>query len=182
MIRIMIGLLLAGSVFLGWRALQQQEVIDRYEAAVAEGGQVAQLAQNILKRAYLYSAYKERSAKEGVKGDGADQVNSYVFEIAARRQVLWGNPKIEKPTTSTNLQGYKDTVYGIRPAENNTWFDRNRIANFFYLLESESRKLRITSVDLRAAQKNLKPHEIPEDRWLVDLKVTMRERDERGRR
>ena len=73
MIRIMIGLLRAGSVFLGWRAMQQQEVIDRYEAAVAEGGQVEQLAQNILKRAYLYSAYKERSAKEGVKGDGGVQ-------------------------------------------------------------------------------------------------------------
>lgn len=182
MIRIMIGLLFAGSAFLGWRAMQQQEVIDRYEAAIAEGGQAEQLAQNILKRAYLYSAYKERSAKEGVKGDGADQVNSYIFEIAARRQVLWGNPKIEKPGESRPLAGYKDVTYNVRPAEKNTWFDRNRIANFFYLLESESRKLRITGIDLKAAQKNLKPHEIPEDRWIVDLKVTMRERDDRARR
>ena len=178
MIRIMIGLLLAGSVFLGWRAMQQQETIDRYEAAVAEGGAAEQLAQNILKRAYSYTQYKERSAKEGVKGDGADQVNSYVFEIAARREVLWGNPKIEKPSEQKPLSGYTDLIYAIKPAESNAWFDRNRIANFFYLLESESRKLRITNILLRAAQKNLKPHEIPEDRWYVDLKVTMRERNE----
>lgn len=178
MIRIMIGLLLAGSVFLGWRAMQQQETIDRYEAAVSEGGAAEQLAQRILRSAYSYTQYKERSAKEGVKGDGADQVNSYIFELAARSKVLWGNPKIEKPSEQRSLPGYTDLVYAIKPAESNAWFDRPRIANFFYLLEAESRKLRITHILLRAAQKNLKPHEIPEDRWYVDLKVTMRERSE----
>ncbi len=176
MIRIMIGLLLAGSAFLGWQAMQQRETIARYEAAVAEGGDAERLAQRILRSAFSYTQYKERSAKEGVKGDGADQVNSYIFAVAADPNVLWGNPKIEKPRETSPLSGYTDLVYKIRPAENNAWFDRARIANFFYLLESRSRKLRITNIDLRTADKKVKPHEIPEDRWFVELSVTMRER------
>jgi hypothetical protein len=103
MIRIMIGLLLAGSAFLGWQATQQRETIARYEAAVAEGGAAEKLAQRILRSAFSYTQYKERSAKEGVKGDGADQVNSYIFAIAANPKVLWGNPKIEKPRDSSPL-------------------------------------------------------------------------------
>ncbi len=176
MIRIMIGLLLAGSAFLGWQAMQQRETIARYEAAVSEGGEAEQIAQRILRNAYSYTQYKERSEKEGVKGDGADQVNSYIFAIAADPDVLWGNPKIEKPREQERLKGYTDHIYSIKPAESNAWFDRARIANFFFLLEKKSRKLRITSILLRAAQKNLDAHEIPEDRWYVDLKVTMRER------
>ena len=176
MIRIMIGLLLAGSAFLGWQATQQRETIARYEAAVAEGGAAEKLAQRILRSAFSYTQYKERSAKEGVKGDGADQVNSYIFAIAANPKVLWGNPKIEKPRDSSPLPGYTDLTYKITPAEKDAWFDRARIANFFYLLESRSRKLRITSIDLRTAEKKVKPHEVPEDRWAVDLSVTMRER------
>lgn len=176
MIRIMIGLLLAGSAFLGWQATQQRATIARYEAAVSEGGEAEQLSQRILRSAYSYTQYKERSAKEGVKGDGADQVNSYVFGLAADPNVLWGNPKIEKPREQERLKGYTDYTYAIKPAEKDAWFDRNRIANFFFLLEKNSRKLRITSIDLRTAQKNLATHEIPEDRWYVDLSVTMRER------
>jgi hypothetical protein len=176
MIRIMIGLLLAGSVFLGWQAMQQRETIALYESAVSEGGEAEQVAQRILRSAYSYTQYKERSAKEGVKGDGADQVNSYIFGVAADPNVLWGNPRIEKPREVERMKGYTDLIYTIKPAEKDAWFDRARIANFFFLLEKNSRKLRITNIDLRAAQKNLKPHEIPEDRWYVDLKVTMRER------
>ena len=172
----MIVLLLAGSAFLGWRAMQQQKTIDRYEAAMAPDGEVEQLAQRILKRAHTYSQYKERSAKEGVKGDGADRVNSYIFEIAARRNVIWGNPKIGKPRESRPLTGFTDSVYSITPAEKNASAGRNQIANFFFLLEDESRKLKITNIDLRLATKNVKPHEIPPDLWAVDLSVTMRER------
>ena len=64
MIRIMIGLLLAGSAFLGWQATQQRETIARYEAAVAEGGAAEKLAQRILRSAFSYTQYKERSAKD----------------------------------------------------------------------------------------------------------------------
>lgn len=176
MVRIMIILLLAGSGYLGWSAMEQQKTIDRYEAALEPDGQVERLARSILTRAHNYTRDKERSAKEGLKGDGADSVNTYVFEIAARNQVQWGNPKISKPRSAENMQGYEDSIYKITPAEKSAEFDRNRIANFFYLLEAESRKLRISNIDLRLAEKNIKPHDIPNDRWSVDVTVVMRER------
>lgn len=177
MVRIMIVLLLAGSAVLGWLGYQQQKVIDRYEAAVQEGGEVETLAEDILKRGFQYTAYKERSAKEGVKGNGADSVQTYVYEIARRRAVLWGNPTISKPRTTGNLKGYSDTNYAVSSKEKGVAFERAQIANFFYLIEQESRKMRVTSLDVRCASTKTKPHEIPEDRWTADFTLCVRERD-----
>jgi len=176
MVRIMIILLLAGSAFLGWRAMQQQTVIDRYEAAIAEGGDVERRAKSILENAHRYTALKERSAKEGMKGRGTNSVSSYVREIAQRRNVLWGAIKIGRPQERTQLAGYDDMIYKITPQEKNAYFDRSRIANFLYLLEQESRKLRVTNIDVRLSEKSIKPHEIPQDQWVVDVTVTTRER------
>ncbi|MEM6671654.1 MAG: hypothetical protein AAF726_02350 [Planctomycetota bacterium] len=172
----MIGLLLAGSLVLGWQAMKQQRVIDEYEAALRPGGEVEKLAEGILKRAYQYTEYKERSANEGVKGDRADSVSTYVFELAARPRVQWGNLDIAKPRTTPAIDGFEDTNYRITPKDKNAQFERAKIANFLYLLEEESRKLKITEIDLRIADRKVKDHEVPADRWSVDLTVTVRDR------
>ena len=181
MVRIMIVLLLAGSAVLGYLVLEQRKVLGRFDAALARGGDVERLSEEVLQRGYQYSQYKERSAREGVKGSGDDSVATYVYEIAARNAVLWGNPNITKPRSSTQLTGYTDTTYSIDPKEKDAWFDRARIANFFFLLESESRRMRITNIDLRPAQRNVAPHEVPEDRWTVDFQLTLRDRKESRR-
>ncbi len=39
--------------------------------------------------------------------------------------------------------------------------------------------LKVTNIDLRLAEKNVKPSEIPKDDWVVDVTVTMRERSKK---
>ena len=175
MVRIMIALLLVGSAVLGYLVMGQRKVIDELSAALEPGGEIESLAEDILGYSHLYTAYKERSAREGVKDNDEKGVQTYVREIALRPRVLWGNVRIPNPTERQRVQGYNDRAYRLTPQEKGASFDRNRIANFLYLLEYESRKLRVTNIDLKVAER-IDKHEVPKDRWAVDVTVTMRER------
>ncbi|MEM9379008.1 MAG: hypothetical protein AAGB93_03585 [Planctomycetota bacterium] len=171
----MIALLLVGSAVLGYLIMGQKKVIDELSAALEPGGEIESLAEDILGYSHLYTAYKERSAREGVKDNDEKGVQTYVREIAQRPRVMWGNVRIPNPTERQRLQGYNDRAYRLTPQEKGMAFDRPRIANFMYLLEFESRKLRVTNIDLKVAER-VDKHEVPEDKWAVDLTVTMRER------
>ena len=179
MVRIMIVALLIGSAFLGWRAWEQHGEITRYEEALAPGGFVEKTVENIQRKAYQYTQYKERSATEGVKGSG-DQgsIAEYVRRHAQGSKVQWGGVKVGKAkekVVSLDGKSYKDTSFKVTAQEKDETYDRHRIANFFYLLEKESRKLKITDISLSTAGKTLS-HEIPNDAYKVEFTLTTRER------
>ncbi|MFT6109837.1 MAG: hypothetical protein ACJA2W_002760 [Planctomycetota bacterium] len=179
MVRIMIVALLLGSAFLGWRAWEQHGEINRYEAALAPKGLVEKTVERIQKKAFIYTQYKERSANEGIKG-GSDtgSIAKYIREHAQDSRVLWGGVSIgaakEKGAT-VGKKNYTDTSYKITPQEKDQSHNRQRIANFFYLLEKDSRKLKITDLEFRSAGKS-KPEEVPNDLYDVELTLTVRER------
>lgn len=179
MVRIMIVALLLGSIFLGWRAWNQNAEIKRYEEALAPGGLVEDTVEDIQRMAYQYTQYKERSATEGVKGSADESsIAEYLRGHAQGSKVQWGGVKIgaaKGRTTTVKKKQYKDTTYKVTPQEKDQTYDRHRIANYFYLVEKESRKLKITDIDIKVAGKTL-PHEIPNDAYDVDYSVTTRER------
>ncbi len=185
MVRIMIIALLIGSAFLGWRAWEQQSEINYYEDALKPNGLVEKTVESIQSRAYMYTQYKERSVNEGVKGAGdEDSISVYVRKHAQGDKVRWGGVKVGKAKESIVTVGkksYKDTSYKMTPQEKDQTYDRHRIANLFYLLEKESRKVRVTDIDIKVAGKTL-PHEIPSDAYDVDFTLTVRERSESKRR
>ncbi|MEM8709537.1 MAG: hypothetical protein AAGG01_01180, partial [Planctomycetota bacterium] len=76
---------------------------------------------------------------------------------------------------------YIDTSYRVEPQEKDQTFDRKRIANFFHLLERDSRKVKITEIDLRVDGK-VDAHAIPNDRYDVEFTLTVRGRDEKKKR
>ena len=185
MVRIMIVALLLGSIFLGWRAWNQNAEIQRYEEALAPGGLVEETVEDIQRMAFQYTQYKERAATEGVKGSGDEgSIAEYVRGHAQGSKVQWGGVKIgaaKARTTSVGSKQYKDTTYKVTPQEKDQTYDRHRIANLFYLLEKESRKLKITAIDIKVADKTL-PHEIPNDAYDVDFSLTVRERAEKKKK
>ena len=149
MVRIMIVALLIGSAVLGWFVWEQRGEIDRYKEALAPGGLVEKTVERIQRGAFQYTQYKERSSTEGVKGAG-DQgsIAEYVRGLAQSSKVQWGGIKIgaAKPKTATvGSKTYKDTTVKITPQEKDQTYDRHRIANYFYLLEKDSRKLKTVS-------------------------------------
>lgn len=185
MVRIMIAVLLIGSCVLAWLDWQQYQEIQELEAALEPGGRVEQTVEDIQRNAFTYTQYKERAASEGVKGSGDEaSIAKYVRGFAQSNDVLWGGVSIGpgKPRPSkVGKKTYIDTTYRIEPQEKGQTFDRRRIANFFHLLERDSRKVKITEIDLRADGK-VDAHEIPNDRYDVEFALTVRGRDEKKRR
>ncbi len=179
MVRVMIVLLLLGSGVLGWIAFQQQKEIERLDSALAKGGDVEKLVQRIQMRAHQYTQYNSRKKDEGVQGTANESsIAVYVRKWAQDPNVLWGNLTINKASDSTvDVDGkrYSDTNYRIQTRDKNAWFDRNRIANFMYILESKSRKVKVTELNITAAEK-ADDHEVPQDKWDVDFMLTVRER------
>lgn len=184
MVRVMIVLLLAGSAVLGWIAYKQFQEIDRYEAALAEGGEVEETIRSIQEKAFKYSSLKEREESEGMKGAAKDQteVALYLRAKAQDQFVNWGNINVGKPDEHMNRDGYQDIVYRVEHSDKDAAVSRNHIANMFYLIERDLRRMKVTSVDIEPAEKSA-PHEVPEDRWKVkNFNVTIRERAEKQRR
>lgn len=185
MVRIMIVALLIGSAVLGWMAWEQHNEIKRYEEALQPNGYVEKTVERIQKKAFQYTQYKERSETEGVKGGGdSGSIAKYVRERAQDRNVLWGGVSIgaakEKGAT-VGKKSYMDTSYKVTPQEKDQAFDRHRIANFFYLLEKDSRKLKITEVEIKTAGKAPRPEDIPQDLYDVEFTLTVRDRTDSKR-
>jgi hypothetical protein len=57
----------------------------------------------------------------------------------------------------------------------NVSFQRSQIANLLYKLEADSGRVVVTDVEIDKADKRLKPHEIPEDRWMFEATLTSRQ-------
>lgn len=184
MVRIMIVVLLLGSAVLGWLAWENSAEIKRYEEALRPNGVVEKTVEQIQKNAFLYTQYKERAAIEGIKGDGGDDsIAGYVRGQAQDSHVLWGGVSVGagKPKdTKIDKKTYLDTRYRVEAQEKDRAYSRNQIANFFYLLERDSLKMKITDLTIKSSGKT-QAHEIPQDQYDVDFTVTVRTRKESKR-
>lgn len=180
MVRIMIVALLIGSAVLGWFVWEQHKEIQRYTEALKPDGFVERTVEKIQKKAFVYTQYKERSATEGIKGAGdTGSIAQYVRNYAQDERVLWGGVSIgaaKEKTATVGSKSYLDTSYTVTPQEKDKSFDRHRIANFFYLLEKGSRKMRITDLEIKTAGKTPRPEAIPQDLYDVEFTLTVRER------
>jgi len=109
---------------------------------------------------------------------GQADLESYIRKIALLKHVEIGDLNFT-PSTDPRTKGVVDKKYGIRPTDKERSFTRSKIANFLYKLEAESRRVKVTDIDLTFAEKRLKPHEIPEtDMWTFSAELTSRQRTE----
>ena len=176
MIRVMIVLLLLGSGVVGWLVWERQQEIQSYEAAMAEGGEVELNMVKIVNRARAWTRDNKRLSDEGIKGslDDEESVPGYIRGIAQDGYVRWGGVTIGKPKAKDNLKGYDDVVYTVKQSDKDDTIARGKIANMFYKLETQSRKLKVTDIEIRLAD-NVKDEMVPEDLYNVDFEVTVRQ-------
>lgn len=179
----MIVLLLLGSGVVGWLVWERQKEIQAYELAMAEGGEVEQLMIKAVKRARKYTNDKKREASEGIKGslDDEESVPSYIRSTAQDSYVRWGAVTIGKPKPKDNVKGFDDVVYSVKQSDKDDTVMRGKIANLFYKLETLSRKLKVTDIDLRLGD-NVKDEEVPVDEYNVDFEVTVRKKKDEKKR
>ena len=164
---------LIGAGVLGYMALERQTQVEELRAALAPGGAVETLAAEIQQTSREYSRLKREALNEGIIGQSDPQ--SYIRMVAAKDAVELGDVEIGVRESSPR-RGIIDRTYTIKPS-NDRSFLRSRLANFFFSLEADSRRVRVTHLKIETFSKT-KPEEVPEDRWSFDAQVISRSKDE----
>ena len=122
---------------------------------------------------------QEQRGGEALRGAG-DQIDfeTYIRSIAADPKVSVGQVRTS-PTKRSPKSGYEDLMIKIVPANKDPRFTRSQIGNFLYKLESDSRRVKVTSLRLEPANR-LKPGEIGDDEWTFDVTITVRSSIQQG--
>jgi hypothetical protein len=173
--RWIILLSILGSIGLGWFGFTLHR--RRVELTKALETRVPLLAVDIQRLSLEYTQLKREHSREGMIGQ--TNAESYVRAIGARGEVQIGQINISTPQATRPATGVKDEKYVITPQDRNRGFERLVIANFCYLLEKESKRVKVTRIHLDPEQKSLKPHEVSSDRWRWEIDVTSRQKDEK---
>ena len=171
MVRIMIVLLVLGSGFLGWTAYKQDQRLDYLRKALAKGGLVPKTAANIQQNSENYAMYKDRAASDGLKD--ADP-GVYIQSAASNPNVNIGRVDYT-PGSKEHSRGIVDRTFRIEPNDRKAQFPRLNIANFLYKLEEDSRRVKVTMVDLSPSTK-VGEGERPQDLWKLTAEISIRER------
>ncbi len=163
---------LLGSMVLGWLVFQRSRRLGEVEDELAR---VENLLREIQIDAYRLNDLQQLYAKQKFKGQ--DSAETYIRDIAADDLTKIGQvdivPRRQVPTAE-----FEDQIYTIKPMEKTQDFSRSMIGNFFFKLESDSGRLKVTSIHLEPSEK-LKAGEIGKDRWTFEAAVTSRSKIEK---
>lgn len=173
--RLIILVALVGSVIfgvLGWR--QSQKLAEMRDNLDRDVPKLVKEVESLGRKHTQLT--KAKNADELV---AEKNLESYIRRAGGADSVEIGEVDI-KPSTQTVAKNVVDKKYRISPHEREKQFQRSRIANFLYKMESDSRRVRLTDISLDLAEKKrVRPAEIPEDYWTYDVELTSRQREEK---
>jgi hypothetical protein len=165
---------LVGSLALGWNGWRLRA--RRIETEASLKREVPMLALDIQTLSRAYSKLYKESEREGLKPQ--DDPQSYIRKLALHDSVLLGGIDITGPTEIEPVKGVVDKKYTLKPQARDKGVLRLKLANFFYMLESESRRVRVTHIMMEPELKNVKPNEVSNDMWRWEAEVTARQKKE----
>lgn len=172
---------LARGIILGSLALSIALALNGYrlhgrrvalEVALTE--EVPELARETQVLSRRYSKLYDEAEMEGLKGQS--DPHSYFRSLAGDPKVRLGGLEITNPQPQRPSKGVIDIKYRIVPQTRDRGADRKNLANFLWLIEERSRRVRVTQFSF-SREGNLKPWEYGNDRWKWDIEVTSRQKD-----
>jgi hypothetical protein len=166
---------LLGSLALVWFGLWQNSQLSEMKAEL-EGGGAAKLTQQIAQLARKHSQLSDSLKGENLQGEA--DMQSYIYKIATMDRVEVGNLNVTIPTPEQFSKGIVDKKINVRPDNRERPFARTTIANFLYTLEQQSRRVKVTMITIENANRRVKNHEIPDDKWTFSAEITSRQRSE----
>lgn len=174
--RFIILLSYLGAIPLGWNAWEQFQKNEEMKAALARGGEVERQVDRIRESSQVYTKLMAERRGEGLIGADAD-VQSYIIKKAYDDAVELGDINISVGSPRGIGKGVREIRYEVEPSDRERSFQRTSIANFLYILEQDTQRLKVTDLTLNIDQKGLKPEQIPDrDYWKFDATVTTRQK------
>lgn len=168
---IILGSLLASLVLAvtGYRLSSKRAGLE-----LALAGEVPEIARETQVLSQRYSKLYDEAEMEGLKGQSDPQ--TYFRTLAGDPKVRLGGLEITTPQPQRPSKGVVDIKYRIVPQTRDRGFDRKNLANFLWLIEERSRRVRVTQFSM-TREGNLKPWEYGNDRWKWDIEVTSRQKE-----
>lgn len=170
--RTVILLSFLGSAVLGYFVWQQSQQLQELESDLAR----APLRLQQLQAQALQAADLERQAASENLGRQSNP-EDYIRDIARNPDVEMGSVEIDPRERSG--RGYRDNIFDISPDKRSTdqAFSLGQIANFMYLLEQRSRRVRVTEVEIKpVGTRGRREHEVLPGDWTYDISMTTREK------
>lgn len=169
------GIILGSLVFslvlavTGYRLHAQRVALE-----VALASEVPAIARETQELSQRYSKLYDEAEMEGLKGQSDPQ--TYFRSLAGDPKVRIGGLEITTPQPQRPSKGVVDIKYRITPQARDRGFDRKNLANFLWMIEERSRRVRVTQFSM-TREGNLKPWEYGNDRWKWDVEVTSRQKE-----
>ena len=173
---------LVGSIGLGiwgWSLHGERVALEQSLVVDPNLGEVASRARNIQVLSLRHSELRKEYDREGLAGQ--DNPDTYFRRLAIHKDVALGGIEIKHQPEHSPEKGVVDRKYLISPdtAKNSgrgtVGFDRARIANFLWLLEDQSRRVRVTNIRLDPVERK-DPWVPNSDRWTWEVEVTSRQK------
>jgi hypothetical protein len=158
----------------GWRLYTQRTELD---AALKKGGTVEQTVNRIQYLGKVVTKLQADADREGLTGPQADP-SSYFRSLAANDKVRLGSVDIRAESPQVVYKGTQDFVFSIKPASDKG-YARDKIMNYLYMLEQQSRRVKVTQIQMTPEQRQQKEWEVGNDLWKWNLQLTSRTKDER---
>ena len=157
----------------GWRLYSERTDL---QAGLVET--IPDRAQNVQFLGKLFSKLQADAEREGFVTQ--DKPDLYFRGIATDETVKLGQIDVDPAQPRSFYKGTLDLSYTLRPQVSRVdeGYPRDRLANFMFLIEQKSGRVRVTRIRLDPAQR-LKPWEISDDRWKWEIAATSRAKDER---
>jgi hypothetical protein len=167
--RVIMLLSIVGAIVLGYFGWARQQEVTRMKEEL--GQPVKTMARDVARLAQQHTTLSKEYNRFGLKAQ--DDPETYIRKIAAAQYVEIGDVELT-PRTVQAQRGVEDRTWQIKPNPPRP-FQRSQIANLLYKLEADSGRVVVTDVEIDKADKRLKPHEIPEDRWMFEATLTSRQ-------
>ena len=151
----------------GWRLHEQRATL---EAALETDGLVERTSAKIQSLGKQITKLQADADREGLSGQTEPIL--YFRGFASDPNVRLGQVEVTGPKSQMIIKGTEDLQYTIRP-QADKGFPRDRIMNYLYLLESQSRRVRVTSIQLNPEEKK-KEWEHTNDMWKWNIELTSR--------
>jgi hypothetical protein len=155
--------------YLSKEALAQKA--DLQSQVTGVDGSAARVAQRLQQKSVELDVLQKQSA--GFSYEELQNAAGYAREIATRKNVLIGLLNVGKSSAKDNVPGSTDLTWPISPKDSQSGFKRDRISNFFYMLEVENPFVVVTEAEFIPVDRS-KDFEFASDRWTFKAEIMVR--------
>ena len=172
--RAVILLSFIGSAVLGYLLYEQTGRLDELDRTLRQAPIQLQAIQG---KALQVADLERQVVDEGLGRQSNPE--DYIREQAISSTARMG--QVEVSPNEVSGKGYVDNEFEVEsPKRNAAVFSLGQIANFMYQLEEQSRRVRVTEIEIKPAGKSgRREHEILSGEWTYRLTMTTREKSKK---